>query len=374
VAGAGGAGGAAGAPSYPLSCSTTPGPTFATPSFGILRALWWKGGWLLLSYQYVFQIGSDGAALIPFKRYYDTTVESVVQPSIALTAVGPLIAYSGTTVADNLVHARLALLDDQLAVKSGPVSIGAASSGMAGLSPDGRAVAWGQYWNSGAEGYRFSRLDSTLTLAGATDTISTTLPSTYDAQISPGASGSYVFYRAGCTSAQRYDTAGNRVGTATLLKPDDKSCPDDTNAYAQRATGASAFASGVHFAAFTEFGINTRAPWIGYAVVDDATGRTLAVRALSKNDNGTSFDYPTVATFDGRFGLAWGNDKTGTTGQRNFYFVLIGADGAQLSPILALGTFSGKGSIALGTAPTGFVVFTAVSLDTTYTMANITCR
>lgn len=377
--GSGGSGGSGGAPVFPLVCAAQPGSsTFVVPSTpGLVRALWWNGGWLFATDSQIGTFAEDGTPLIPFKAFADAASETGSDPFLAITAAGLIVVYSGRLNSDSSAHARVVLLDDQLAVKTGPFDIGPAGSEAAGLSPDGQAIAWYQGYLSGDEGYRFSPLAATLKLSGTTDASNHTFASSVAAEISRGANGFSVFYRYGCSTLQRYDAAGARVGASAVLKPADRPCPDDTNFYTTRGSVHAAYASGAHFVGFGEFGENGDQPWTGYAVIDDASGAVRAVKAFPQTNYRIFSGQPTVATFDDRFAIAWSIDVPNSSTQTDNYFALVDTDGAQLANVLALGKGLSKfiGPI-VAASPTGFVVFLVPGTDTTksYTALNITCH
>ena len=377
--GSGGNGGSGGAPVFPLVCTAQAGSsTFTVPtSPGLVRALWWNGGWLFATDSQIGTFAEDGTPLIPFKPFADAAIETGSDPYLAVTAGGLIVAYSGRLNSDSSAHARVVLLDDQLAVKTGPFDIGPAGSEAAGLSPDGQAIAWYQGYLSGDEGYRFSPLAATLKLAGTTDVDNHTFASSVAAEISRGANGFSVFYRYGCSTLQRYDATGARVGATTVLKPADRTCPNDTNVYTTRGSVHAAYASGAHFVGFGEFGENGDQPWTGYAVIDDASGAVRAVKAFPQTNYRIFSGQPTVATFDDRFAIAWSIDVTNATTQTDNYFALVDTDGAQLANVLALAKGLSKfiGPI-VAASPTGFVVFLVPATDTTktYTALKITCH
>lgn len=228
------------------------------------------------------------------------------------------------------------------------------------------------------EGYRFSLFAPPLQLSGTADALSAQFASTRTAEISPGASDFFVFSRKNCASLQRYDSTGSRVGTSVQLKPADRACPDDTNFYALRSSVRAVFSSGVHFVGFGEFGENGAQPWAGYAVVDDATAQVLAVKAITQADSAIFANMPTVAAFNGKFGLAWETIANGSSTSDNNYFALVGADGTQLSSVLKLGLSASKfvGPI-LAASPTGFVAFLVAPANASsnvYSALDITCQ
>jgi len=377
TSGGGGTGG--GAP--PLRCTAmSSGSTFMFPtsSYGIVRAVWWRGGWLFATDSQIGKFGADGSVLIPFTTFSDEAMETSHDPYLAVTDTGVTIGYAGSPKdTTQPPYGRLVALDEQLVIKTGPVNVGVAYSAIAGLAPDGRAVAWYQGYLSNAEGYRFSLLTPSLTPSGTTDLLDAGFESTETAEIAVGATGFAVFYRkTGCPTSQRFDFAGNRVGTSVTLKPSSGNCPNDTNLYAYRSSLHSVFAAGVHFVGFGDFGTNGHQPWAGYAVVDDSTGTARAVTAFPRQDSSLFGETPTVATFGGNFALAWSTSPNGSSTQDNNYFALVSAEGTQLSPVLSLGLSVGKYLAPIVAAsPTGFVVFMVVpATPTVYTAFNIGCQ
>ena len=387
-AGAGGAGGHAGhagnggsagaAPT--VSCTAVANAaTFSAPkSPGIVRVLWWQGGWLFATDSQVGKFAADGSVLIPFTNFSDPSNEQSVDPYLAVTDAGLLIAYSAYRSADNTALARIVRLKDDLTIQDGPFDIGPSASEIAGLSPDGQAVAWYQGYLAVSQGYRFSLFTPPMQLSGTTDVLNDQFASTETAEISHGAQDFFAFSRNKCTSLQRYDVTGSRVGTSVQLKPADRACPDDTNFYATRSSVRAVFAVGVHFVGFGEFGENGAQPWAGYAVVDDATAQVLAVKAITQSDSALFANMPTVAAFNGKFGLAWDTIANGSSTQSNDYFALVGADGTQLSAVVKLGLSASKfvGPI-LAASPTGFVAFRVTPENASanvYSGFNITCQ
>ncbi len=170
----------------------------------------------------------------------------------------------------------------------------------------------------------------------------------------------------------------SRVGVSVQIKPTDRACPDDTNLYATRSSVRAVFAAGVHFVGFGEFGENGAQPWAAYAVVDDATAQVLAVKAISQPDSAHFANMPTVAAFNGKFGLAWQTIPSGSSTEDNDYFALVGPDGTQLSSVVKLAGSAPKfvGPI-LAASPTGLVAFLVTPENASanvYSAFDITCQ
>lgn len=378
VGGRGGAGGGGGM-SYTASCSFTPRATkFTVPAApGVVRVMYWNDAWLLATSSQVGTFALDGTPIVPFTDFFDAATETSYEPFFAATDAGLLVTYGGRPLDDSDPRSRVVLLDAGLAVKAGPFDVGPTIAAPAGLAPDGSAISWYQGYGSSVEGYRFSLFEPPMDLLGTPDELNTEFESTYTAEITRREHGYFVFFRNNCTSVQAFDDQGARVGTTTVLKLADRDCPDDTNLYASRASVHAVSANGVHFVGFGSWGTSHLLPWTGYAVLDDQTAEVRAVKALPYINGSGYSDQPTVATFGGKFGIAWPTTLTFANSNPFDSFALIAPDGTQLSPVTKISDSSSKFVTAqLAASTTGFVLFTVLPEDeksNEYTAFDINC-